>query len=140
MPEFRLTRIFTFDAAHALSKEYVGKCSNIHGHTWKVELTAVIATLDRFDMGIDFSELKEVAEKVKLHFDHKLILHFQDDRDKNVVSPGKNDIVLLKRNPTVEALCLEIRDIAWAILHNISNVAFIEVTVWETPDSKCKLT
>ena len=37
---------FSFDSAHFLYG-YEGKCSNIHGHRWKVEVTVKNAFLQR---------------------------------------------------------------------------------------------
>ena len=35
---YQLTTHASFDSAHFLSG-YEGKCSNIHGHRWKLEVT-----------------------------------------------------------------------------------------------------
>ena len=34
---YQLTKSVTFDAAHRL-RDYVGKCANLHGHTYKLEV------------------------------------------------------------------------------------------------------
>lgn len=51
---------FSFDSAHFLYG-YEGKCSNIHGHRWKVEVTVKNAFLQRNGqnkgMIMDFSEI-----------------------------------------------------------------------------------
>ena len=33
-----ISKVFTFDSAHHLN-DYQGKCKNIHGHTYKLEVT-----------------------------------------------------------------------------------------------------
>ena len=51
----------SFDSAHFLS-EYDGKCANIHGHRWKVEVEVQSETLTKGGqlegMVIDFGDLK----------------------------------------------------------------------------------
>lgn len=60
----------SFDAAHYLP-HYDGKCKNLHGHHWLVEL-AVNGTVDReTGMVIDFTILKDFLKReVVDKFDH----------------------------------------------------------------------
>lgn len=65
-----------FDSAHFL-KGYHGKCANIHGHTWQVEVTAGSETLqasgEQRGMVIDFSDLKQAVRTLVNGFDHTLL-------------------------------------------------------------------
>ena len=47
-----------FSAAHFL-KEYKGKCENVHGHTFQVEVAIAVRELDRTGIGFDFTEIKK---------------------------------------------------------------------------------
>lgn len=47
-----------FDSAHYI-KDYPGKCSRIHGHRWNIELVIEGRALDKLNMLIDFSKIKE---------------------------------------------------------------------------------
>lgn len=62
----------SFDAAHFL-KGYEGKCSNIHGHRWRVvvEIQGDALKKDSHTRGmlIDFDELKETIKKEVDYFD-----------------------------------------------------------------------
>jgi 6-pyruvoyltetrahydropterin/6-carboxytetrahydropterin synthase len=62
----------SFDAAHFLNG-YPGNCANIHGHTWKVEVTITGSKLDSLGMVVDFREVREKLAKVLEQFDHVLI-------------------------------------------------------------------
>ena len=57
-----------FNAAHLL-KDYNGKCSEIHGHSWKVSLWIRGEESQKDNIGIlwDFNNLKKIIEQ----FDHK---------------------------------------------------------------------
>jgi 6-pyruvoyltetrahydropterin/6-carboxytetrahydropterin synthase len=47
-----------FSAAHFL-KEYKGKCENVHGHTFQVEVAIAVRELDHTGIGFDFTEIKK---------------------------------------------------------------------------------
>jgi 6-pyruvoyltetrahydropterin/6-carboxytetrahydropterin synthase len=51
---------FTFDAAHYLP-DYPGKCSNTHGHTYRLQV-GFRGPIDRYTgMVLDFGEIKEIV-------------------------------------------------------------------------------
>lgn len=76
MLKTRITKIFTFDSAHTL-RHHDGKCRNLHGHTYKLEVTleGVPQTVDgsnpQSGMILDFGILKEIVrERVLDELDH----------------------------------------------------------------------
>ena len=71
MPYY-LTVSQDFDAAHYLSG-YSGNCANIHGHTWKVEITIAGSQLDSIGMLVDFRDIRTELTAVLDQFDHVLI-------------------------------------------------------------------
>ncbi len=71
-----------FSAAHRLA-EYRGKCENLHGHNWKVVITARSEALDRTGLAIDFRELKEHAGLIMEKFDHKNLSELPEFRTQN---------------------------------------------------------
>ena len=74
---YQLTTHASFDSAHFLSG-YEGKCSNIHGHRWKLEVTVQNETLEQTGqmrgMIVDFGQLKDDIKKLADEFDHSLII------------------------------------------------------------------
>lgn len=76
-----------FDAAHYL-RDYPGKCSELHGHTWEVEVAVEGERLDGLGMLIDLKILKEFLKDVINLLDHKLL----------------NDLSFFDPNPTVEVI------------------------------------
>ena len=66
-----------FDSAHFL-KGYNGKCANIHGHRWTIEVRAGSDTLidngEKRGMVIDFGDLKKEVRALADSFDHALIV------------------------------------------------------------------
>ena len=103
-----------FSSAHNL-KGYKGKCEELHGHNWKVELVAAKDKLDEAGMVLDFNYLKMQLNKVLEKLDHKYL---------NKVSYFK------KANPTSENIARYIYD---SIKRKVPSVKL--VTVWENNTS-----
>ena len=59
----------SFGAAHRL-RDYQGKCENLHGHNWKIEVRVGAAALDKLGMVMDFHELKALTRQVIEELDH----------------------------------------------------------------------
>ena len=67
----------SFDSAHFLAG-YEGKCSNIHGHRWKIILEVKTEELkddvQHRGMYVDFGELKKDLRQLADSMDHALII------------------------------------------------------------------
>jgi 6-pyruvoyltetrahydropterin/6-carboxytetrahydropterin synthase len=114
---FEVTVEHTFAAGHAL-RNYKGKCENVHGHNFKVEVRIVGEVLDEAGMLVDFVDVKKVLRAATERLDHQFL---------NDVPPF--DL----KNPSAE-------NIAW-YLHGAMTtglastpvpVRVTEVRVWET--------
>ncbi len=103
-----------FSAAHNL-RGYRGKCEDLHGHNWKVEIVVANNRLDKIGMVTDFKYLKAKLNTVLEKLDHKYL----------------NNIAYFKKvNPTSEGIAKYIYD---CLKKNISGLN--SVTVWES--EKC---
>lgn len=60
----------SFSSAHHLLN-YKGKCENMHGHNWKVEVYARGNELDKSNILIDFKVLKKKTNELIEYLDHK---------------------------------------------------------------------
>jgi 6-pyruvoyltetrahydropterin/6-carboxytetrahydropterin synthase len=69
---FEVTVEQTFSAGHAL-REYKGKCENVHGHNYRVQVTVEGEQLNRIGLLVDFVELKRVVREVISYLDHQFI-------------------------------------------------------------------
>ncbi|MBL8012310.1 MAG: 6-carboxytetrahydropterin synthase QueD [Candidatus Omnitrophica bacterium] len=56
-------------SAHQL-RGYEGRCKNLHGHTWKIEVTLLSQTLDNIGMVADFRVMKKMLKEVLAPIDH----------------------------------------------------------------------
>jgi len=73
MQEFYEVKIISdFAGAHRL-RNFKGKCEELHGHNWKVEVVVRGTRLDESGVLIDFGELKEATREVLSELDHKYL-------------------------------------------------------------------
>lgn len=112
---YKLKIITGFDAAHQL-RGYKGKCENIHGHNWKVEIEVLGQNLNQIGIAIDFKELKRLSEQVLSKLDHTFL---------NQVAPFD------EINPSSENIARWIYESLKDMLKNY-NVILHSVTVWES--------
>ncbi|MGA1861544.1 6-carboxytetrahydropterin synthase QueD [Deferribacter thermophilus] len=66
---FKLRVIDHFASAHFL-RDYNGKCENLHGHNWKVEVYLEGNELDKTGMLVDFKVIKKELKNVTEELDH----------------------------------------------------------------------
>ncbi len=72
---YELTVSSHFSAAHRLRALH-GKCEDLHGHNWKVEVSVTSSQLNREGVVIDFKILKQKVEKVLKTLDHTYLNDF----------------------------------------------------------------
>ncbi|NLL93804.1 MAG: 6-carboxytetrahydropterin synthase [Clostridiales bacterium] len=96
---FTLISEHSFDAAHFLSG-YNGKCSNIHGHRWRVVVEIFSDTLldERHTRGmvVDFDTLKEEIKEEVDYFDHSLIIEKGTLREKTYEALTEEGICIIE--------------------------------------------
>ncbi len=97
----------SFDSAHFLSG-YEGKCANIHGHRWTVEIEVGNDELDNQGntrgMIVDFSRLKADLKDITEYLDHCLIIEKGTLKEKTMEALIEEDfrIVEMEFRPTAE--------------------------------------
>ena len=109
MAVIRLTKEFSFEAAHAL-EGYDGPCREIHGHSYRlfvtVKGTPVSDAQDpKYGMVMDFGVLKRIVnEEIVSRFDHALVLKASEAGEElfRVLSARFGNIVTMSYQPTCE--------------------------------------
>jgi 6-pyruvoyltetrahydropterin/6-carboxytetrahydropterin synthase len=66
---YTLTVETKFASAHQL-REYKGKCENLHGHSWKVQVVVTAQSLNRLGLAMDFTDLKRLTNEIVNSLDH----------------------------------------------------------------------
>ena len=137
---FILKNEIQFDTAHYLSG-YEGKCSNIHGHRYRLVVELSSDTLQASGqcrgMVADFSDVKKAMHAIAEQYDHKLLI--EDNEDGRAVAealsnvPNQFAIVMVPYRPTAEEMS---RDIYYQIKNSGYPVHSVEL--YETPTNSCK--
>ncbi len=112
---YELKIISQFAAAHQL-REFHGKCEQLHGHNWKVEVYVTGDQLGKDGLLIDFRLIKGATEKVLNELDHKFL---------NELEPFK------ETNPSSENIARYVYESLGQQLAN-GNVRVSKVTAWES--------
>lgn len=136
---FKIKSEVQFDMAHYLS-DYVGKCSNIHGHRYRLIVKLASETLHESGqlkgMVDDFSNFKEVLKEIEDTFDHKLIIENNEDGQcvAKKLEEVKNNfaIYFVPYRPTAEEMS---RDIFNRL--KSKGLPVCEVELFETPNNSC---
>ena len=108
-----------FSSAHQL-RGYRGKCENLHGHNYKIEIYARGSELDNIGLLVDFGELKGAADEVVAYLDHRNI---------NELPPFDEEL-----NPSAENLARFILEWIAARVGD-ERVQIYKVRCFETPTS-----
>lgn len=113
---FELTVTGDIAAAHFL-RGYDGPCKDLHGHTWKLEVTIVAETLNDIGLVMDFRDVKKKLREFLAHLDHVCL----------------NDLPYFKdHNPSTEELA---RYIYREFTPQCAPFQLVRVRVWESESS-----
>lgn len=125
----------SFDSAHFLHG-YNGKCANLHGHHWVVEVEILGERLqtDGAERGmlIDFGDLKKAVRDLADDFDHALIYEknsLKPDTEKALLSENFK-LIPMDFRPTAEAFAKYFQEKLGEL-----DLPVHRVTVYETPDN-----
>lgn len=134
---YQISKKITFEAAHRLVKNYTGKCTNNHGHSWEVILYIEAQELDERDMVIDFAETKALKNWIDDNLDHTSILWEQDPMCDYIRQSGQR-LFVTKKSPTSEHIAEIISEKAHELFDSQrARVSCIEIS--ETCTSSVKL-
>jgi 6-pyruvoyltetrahydropterin/6-carboxytetrahydropterin synthase len=114
MAKIRITKQFTFETAHALYG-YDGKCRNIHGHSYKLDVTVIgepITDVDDVKCGmvIDFGDLKHIVKsQVVDKMDHAIILNKETPHIElaDTLKSSGHNVILVGYQPTSENMVID---------------------------------
>lgn len=115
---YQVKIISDFAAAHNL-RNFRGKCENLHGHNWKVEVVLRGSELNESDVLVDFGEVKQITRELLSEVDHHYL----------------NDIPFFKeRNPSSENIARFLFE-RLAEQLNTGNRRVYSVSAWESADA-----
>ncbi len=115
---YEVTIIKSFSAAHMLDA-IGGKCEELHGHNFKVELTVAAQDLNSSGILIDFRNLKNWLSEVLDNLDHK---HLNELSFFSETNPSSENIA--------KYICDEMK-----LKIKSADVKVSRVKIWESGDA-----
>lgn len=130
----QVTKQIKFCAAHRLLG-HKGKCQNIHGHNYLVEIVLENQELNELGMVLDFTDIKETYGKwIDENFDHAIIINQKDFTILKMLQGKGFKKYIMDNNPTAENMVRLLKSLKF----EGQNVKTIKV--WETDTSKAEET
>ncbi len=124
-----------FDSAHFLAG-YHGKCANIHGHRWVLEIMLESSGLqesgEKRGMLMDFGDVKKTLRSLARSYDHALIYERESLRPATLAALNEEGFRLIEVpfRPTAENFAKHFYEILSG-----GGLPLKSVTVYETPDN-----
>lgn len=124
-----------FDSAHFLSG-YNGKCSNLHGHRWKIEIEIssekLVENGQCRGMIVDFGDLKSDLKALADSFDHAFIYEKGSLKSETVAALNSENFRLIEVDfrPTAENFAEYFYNVMQGKGYNVKTL-----TVYETPNN-----
>lgn len=113
----------TFSAGHAL-RGYKGKCENVHGHNYRVQITLEGPELDNIGLLVDFTHIKKVMRDLIARLDHQFINDLEPFR---TVNPSAENIAKY----FFEQLSQQLKGMAPGAMVK-------DVVIWETDTARAR--
>ncbi len=104
-----------FSGAHYL-RCYHGKCEDLHGHNWKVEVFITSESVNEGGMVLDFQILKKETKTVLESIDHKFLNELDIFSESNPSAENIARYIFNKLKPVLESY----------------KVSLAKVSVWES--------
>ena len=140
MTKIRLTKEFSFEAAHLL-EGYDGACREIHGHSYRLFVTVRgVPVSDERDpklgMVMDFGSLKRIVnEQIVSRLDHAFVVRRSEQgvQLRDMLADRYSNIVLVDYQPTCENM---LADFAERLLESLPDeVELYSLRLHETASS-----
>ena len=136
--KMEITRRLKFCAGHRLMN-HGGKCENLHGHNYVVDVTVCGDKTDEVGRVVDFSVIKKLFKGwLDEHWDHGFILSVDDLETIQAIRHLNSKLYLLPENPTAENMASYLFSVIGPqLLSKIENadLKLTRVAVWETDET-----
>ena len=121
------------DTSHRLL-HYEGKCANLHGHRWKIEIWMEGEPDPVTKILIDYSMIKNIVDK----YDHQIILNRDDPMVPRIQE--FHQVITTPGDPTSELMASLIREDLYIFCRENGIKATVpKIRVWESPTAFAEL-
>ena len=114
---YRINITDHFSSAHQL-RGYKGKCEELHGHNWKVQVEVEGEKLNETGLLMDFKDLKQITHTILDRLDHRFLNDIDPFKNNNPTSEFISEYLFLEFNKSLP-----------------SSVTLVSVSVWESENA-----
>ncbi len=151
MNDIKITKEFTWCMAHMLAN-HKGKCRNIHGHTYKMQVEIARKEGDIIDnpgetdhgMVLEFNDVKDIINRIIIdRLDHAF-LYWKDSTDPmeheiaEILKKYDRKMVVIDYRPTAEEMAISFKNEIDKEIDALG-VHVSSLIVWESPTSFAKI-
>jgi len=151
MTDIRITKEFTWCMAHMLAN-HKGKCRNIHGHTYKMEVEVkrfegdVLVRPGETDHGmvLEFNDVKAIINDLIVEKLDHAFLYWKDSTDPmeheiaSILRKYDRKMVEIDYRPTAEEMAISFKKEIETKIKDLG-VYVSSLIVWESPTSYAKV-
>jgi 6-pyruvoyltetrahydropterin/6-carboxytetrahydropterin synthase len=122
---FELRVEHSFPAGHAL-RNYTGKCANMHGHNYRVQVAVRGPRLNEIGLLMDFSDLRRAIRAAAETLDHQFLNDLPAFADRNPSAENVAvyfyeelsrllEVPLREADAAIHEIVVQETDTAWAV-------------------------
>ncbi len=151
MNDIKITKEFTWCMAHMLAN-HKGKCRNIHGHTYKMQVEIgrktgdIIQNPGETDHGmvLEFNDIKDIINRVIIDKLDHAFLYWKDSTDPmeheiaEILKKYDRKMVVIDYRPTAEEMAISFKNQINKEIDALG-VYVSSLIVWESPTSFAKI-
>lgn len=131
--------------SHYLGKDFPRACKNMHGHNYNYIIEVGFDTLNKYDMGVDFSHIKDVCDNwLQSHWDHATVFSsFQTEAMDfwNKMGWHYEVFPFEDSNTTAENMSEFLAGLFYSELFKLNpSIRYVTMHVWETEGSEASFT
>ena len=133
----KISKQFEFSMGHALHN-YEGKCHQLHGHNYQLEVTIESKELDESGFVMDFGDLRDIKRWIESEWDHNVLIAADDPlipELKKLEEVGGIYLNILPDGyyPGIEESCRYLYDMLNPMIKEKTNnrVEITRVEIWE---------
>ncbi len=134
---FSVTKKMKFEACHRLSLPYESGCTNLHGHSYKVEVTVECDELNKEGFIIDFTHLKPIQKWLDNNWDHATIISTHDNDVDSIKKICGKHYMFDYTNVSAEFMCAHLhRETVEIISREFIDREFnVKIKIYETANN-----
>lgn len=130
----RISRLYTFEAAHRILGYDKASCGSLHGHSYRAEVTLEASELNEFGFVLDFNEMKRLQVWIDAHLDHATLVDERDESLRRFLEESGDRHFVMHDGTSAESIAEELRQQAVRLFED-ERVKVVGVSVKET--GKC---